>query len=201
MRNELTQFARIFALALMLPMTLFASHAVFANDGEFSAPTTAPEQALHAIMRWHMQQQSQRGAEIFNFLTQQPQRNKAKDQRFEGKYTKGLIRAISAQDRAWRDKDCDGICGLDFDPVLCAQDILLPPHTYFTTRTEKANGWPTNREFDAVRAYILYRHSRAGNPYVHRIDYLLEKEHGVWKIAGVACHADKPELETKFNMQ
>lgn len=196
--NKLLRFTCNFAI---LPFAiLLGTQPATANEIDFSAPTTAPEKALHAILQRHGHETGQRSTDLFEFLTQRSGRSKANDGRYQSKFTASLVQAIRAVEQSMHEKDCEGICGLDFDPITCAQDILLPPHAYFTTRTEKTNGWPTNSESNAQRAYVLYRNSQAGNPYVYRIDYLLEKEHGTWKIAGVFCHADKPELAIKFNM-
>ena len=199
--EKITRFACNIAT---LPMVLFLaaqSANASANEVEFSAPTTAPEKALHAILQWRGRVFGERSSNLTEFLTQRSGRSKANDARYKRMFTMGLVRAISAVDRSMTDKDCDGVCGLDFDPIFCAQDILLPPHTYLTTSKERANGGRLNTASRDSRAYVLYRRGRADEKYVHRIDYLLEKESGIWKIAGVYCSADLENFGTKFNAQ
>ena len=186
----------------MVPtVLLLAVQAASANETEFAAPNTAPEKALHEILQWQTHETGQRSKDLFEFLTQRSGRSKASDGRYQRKFTMSLVRAVSAADRSMRDKDCEGICGLDFDPITCAQDTLLPPHAYLTTSEARSNGWPANTEASHHRAYVLYRRGRVGESYFHRVDYLLEKEGGAWKIASVYCRAEKPEFETKFNVR
>lgn len=197
------------ALALAATLLLACANTAVADEGDFSTPVTAPEKALHVILQSYMREFEQPDSDTFAFWTQQRGQESAVHQHFEGKFarykgkfTKGLVQAISKKDRNLR-KTCDpadGLCGLDFDPVLCAQDILLPPHAYFTTRMEKANGW-TEPDIGAAvtRAYVLYRNGSGDG--AHRIDYQLEKERGVWKISGVRCIGDGKHEATTFNMR
>ena len=203
MTNTFEKFRRFTRNVAILPMVLvllLTAQVTSANEIEFSAPTTAPEKALHAILQWHHHETGQRSTVLFDFLTQRSGRSKASDMRYQRKFTMSLVRAISAADQRMHDKDCEGICGLDFDPILCAQDILLPPHAYLTTSKARANGWPAKLASSDSHAYILYRRGRVGESYLHRVDYLMEKEGGAWKIAGVYCRAEKPEFENKFNV-
>ena len=212
MKKSMTQNKRnrnICAMALVLTALLVFTKAAIADENGFSMPTTAPEKALHAILRSYMQEYEKQGSDTSDFWTQQRVRHKemhryfeGKFARYEGKFTSALVRAVSAHDQEMR-KECepaDGICGLDYDPVLCAQDILLPPHAYFTTRVETTQGQPSNNEAGAARAYVLYRHGPAGDAQAHRTDYLLENERGRWKIAGVRCLVNGVS-GTSFNMR
>ena len=195
---KLRRFAR--TVAVMSTALLLAGQAASANEIEFSAPTTAPEKALHAILQWNKHETGQRSSDLFDFLTQRAGRSKTSDPRYQSKFTLSLVQAIRAADQRMTEKDCEGVCGLDFDPITCTQDTLLPPHTYLTTSKARANGWPAKLASSDNRAYVLYRRGHVGELYLHRVDYLLEKEGGVWKLAGVYCRAEKPEFEFKFNV-
>jgi|GEM_PF-2786818 len=202
MNNKLEKLRRfVCAVAVASTMLLFSAQAASANEIEFSAPTTAPEKALHAILQWHTHETGQRSSDLFDFLTQRSGRSKASDRHYQSKFTLSLVQAISAADKRLTDKDCEGVCGLDFDPITCTQDTLPPPHAYLTTSQARANGWPANLAASDNLAYVLYRRGRIGESYLHRVDYLLEKEGGVWKIAGIYCRAEKPEFEFKFNVR
>lgn len=193
-KNRPKRSIRAMALASMA-LLVFAKAAIAGENG-FSVPTTAPEKALHAILQSYMREFDKQGSDTFAFWTQQRERNtgmnryfEGKFAKYEGKFTNTLVQAVNAKDKELR-KDCepgDGICGMDFDPFLCAQDILLPPHAYFTTRVEIVDGRPPDTEASATRAYVLYRRGREKDANARRTDYLLEKERGVWKIAGVRC--------------
>lgn len=169
----------------VLTATVYATIAL-ADDNNFTAPDSAAEKALDALLQWHLALNNEANNE-YDFLTQRPDRNTADDTLFTQKFTHGLVAAIAAEEKRLVQETCGGeyldeeICGLDFDPILCAQDFPTPPFSYFTSHE------------DANSAFILSRSGDSGDG--HRVDYLLEKEQGIWKIAGVACG------DMKFNIR
>lgn len=176
------------------------THAAAANDRAFSAPTTEPEKALHAILQWAMAETELHHWGLGEFLRQLPGRNTHRDREFRSKFTDALVQSISAADQARRTADCDGLCGLDFMPIFCAQDVLYPLHFYLTTNKELGNGWPASVAATANHTYVRYRSGKASDPYAHHIDYLMEKQIGRWKIAGIYCVPDRGFGGSKFNI-
>ncbi len=171
-------------------MLVLSASAALADESGFTAPVTAPEKALASLLKWHMEQFEERGSNHFEFLVQRPGRKKDKDRLYYSKYTRGLIKAISGVNRKMSGP---GLSGIDYDPILCAQDILLPPHYYMTTRMETAAHRVAPSPEEAASAFVLFRSGDGKD--AHRVDYLLEKEGGIWKIAGVACG------KTMFNIR
>jgi hypothetical protein len=188
---------RNFLTSTVVTMALLVfSNPSFANEDGFSAPTTIPEKALQSILAWQMQEFQKPNSGLLDFLTQRPRRNLGKDKYYGTRFTKEFIRSVNAEDLQVA-STCPGeSCGLDYDPVLCAQDVLLPPYSYFTTRMEGTHkNWPASSDATARSAFILFRSGSEENGY--RVDYLLQKEGGVWKIAGVNCVS----VRAKFNLK
>jgi len=195
---------RVWALALTTMSLLCFTRTAEADERAFSAPITEPERALHAILQWEMQEWELKlkppRNDLADFLRQLPRRNTQRDREFQSKFTDALVQSITAADQAGGRANCDGACGVDYDPILCAQDILIPPHSYLTTSKAKGNDWPDNVAATAYRAYVRYRRGEANDPYAHRIDYLMEKQLGRWKIAGINCIGGNGYGGSKFNI-
>ena len=191
---------RVWVLVLATMSLLCFARAAVANERTFSAPTTEPEKALHAILQWEMADTELHHFDLGDFLRQLPGRDTQRDEVFQSKFTDALVQSIAAADQAGGRANCDGVCGVDFDPIVCAQDTLNPPHFYLTASKAKGNGWPDNVAATTDRAYVRYRRGAARDRYVHRIDFLMEKQSGRWKIAGICCIGGKGYGGSKFNI-
>jgi hypothetical protein len=91
--------------------------------------------------------------------------------------TGDLIASIRTKEREIVQKDCKGkyvegdICGLDYSPITCAQDM----NSKYEYRTLENTG-------DAVK--IEYRWPPGGKPVA---TYTLRKNGTDWKIDGISC--------------
>lgn len=106
--------------------------------------------------------------------------------------TEALLRAIRDAEAALVKRDCGGtyrdgdICGLDYDPLTCAQDSN-PRYLY---RTETQN---------AGTARIAY--AWPGQPAI-AATYRLVLRDGQWKLDGIKCPADIDSGQSDtFNMK
>jgi hypothetical protein len=94
--------------------------------------------------------------------------------------TDALLRAIRDAEAALVKRDCGGayregeICGLDYDPLTCAQDSN--PRYLYRTETQHAG-----------TARIAY--AWPGQPAV-AATYRLVLRDGRWKLDGIKCNAD-----------
>ncbi len=156
----------------------------WAGERDFSAPSTEAERALDTLLAWYMQQTDTEDGSLFDFLLQREDRETHNDALYATKITPTLVQAIAAAERKMEQENCpdgandDVICGFDFDPILCAQDILLPPHFYHTL---KAPADTTAGES------VLIRYRNGADKDGHQADYWVQKEASGWKFAGVRC--------------
>lgn len=94
--------------------------------------------------------------------------------------TNALVVSWKNAEKTSVDKNCGGqyrageICGLDYDPLFCAQDFPEFPITYDT------------EYLDEETALIS---AKAGKPLANFATYRMILEDGAWKIDGVQCAA------------
>jgi len=147
-------------------------------------PMTAAERTLDAILKI-----SDADSGMFLFVVNRPDRKVADDAKFSGFFTRQLLDAIAGTERQEVERDCGGkylegeICGLDFDPITCAQD---EPENGYVYRTEKS----TARRQIITMAW-------AGRDEVVAA-YRMLKQGGSWKLDGVAC---RPAPQFNMSLQ
>lgn len=151
-----------------------------AMDG-FHPPATVAERALDATLK-----ASDADSGLFLFVVNRPDRQVTDDEKFSGFFTRQLLDVIAAVEKSEVERDCGGrytdeICGLDFNPITCAQD---EPEKGYAYRTEKSS----------ARRQVIAMSWSGRNELV--ATYRMVKQGGAWKMDGVACHPSP-----RFNMR
>jgi hypothetical protein len=159
------------ALAAALP----ARGAETTAPSPFHPPATEAEQALAAILH----RADTDAAILDNILGARGTRHFHRSVDYTVDLTPALLRAIREAEHRLVAKECGGhyragdICGLDYNPVTCAQDSD-PPYLY---RTDAAQ---------ADQATISYRW-RNDNDQKTAAIYRLIHEGGHWRIDAITC--------------
>jgi hypothetical protein len=136
-------------------------------------PKSTAERALDGILK-HADQDPDLRDNLFDGRGQRPFRP-AED--YTKVLTAPLIAAMSAKETALVQARCDGhyrkgeLCGLDYSPITCAQD-LSDSYLY---RTEATGG---------DRAVISYYWPGTKNPVA---TYRLVRQAETWKVDGIRC--------------
>jgi hypothetical protein len=169
------------AAACLAAANAHAADAVPADS--FHAAKTPPEKALDDIVR-----RSETDEDISVYVLKIPGYDPKKAEEYSHLFTDDFLKSAAAVQARLVQKDCGGnysegdICGVDGNPVTCAQDVSKPDYLY-QTQTE-----------DDRTAAIVRRWSDPSPPGTESF-YRLVKSGGVWKIDGIKCGDD-----LKFNM-
>lgn len=123
---------------------------------------------------------------LFLFITKRPDRDKNRDTEYPVLFSKNLMESIADAERRLVKQTCGGvydgeICGLDFNPITCAQDYSEDGYVYKTEETGReavviSLKWPR-----LPKVVATYRMIRSSNR---------------WIMDGVTCGPN-----TKFNMK
>jgi hypothetical protein len=144
-----------------------------AGPGGFHRAATEPEKTLDRVLRL-----SEKDPALVEFLLATPQ-YKAKAGKDYGRYVTSRLRAdLAALERAAVAENCQGkyldgeLCGLDYNPLTCAQDMADGAYLYQTEfsgdgRADIAYKWPGQKAVVARFALV--------------------QEGGVWKLDAVTC--------------
>ncbi len=115
---------RFFIGALSLSLLSAAvGTAALAKDGTFHTATTPAEKALA-----HVLDLSSKDGNLFSFVLNHPDRDHTKDLTYQGFFTNELLATLAERERKLVEESCGGvyldgeICGMDYDPIACAQD-------------------------------------------------------------------------------
>ena len=154
----------------------------------FHAPQTEAERALDAILK----SAGKDAAELDNLLEGRGKPGFRPTVDYRRVLTDALLRAIRDAEAALVKRDCDGayrdgdICGLDYDPLVCAQDTAA--RYLYRTDAQQADtarisyAWPDQSKLAAT--------------------YQLVRTGGRWKLDGIRCGADVDAGEgDAFNMK
>lgn len=143
------------------------------GPGGFHRAATEPEKTLDRVLRL-----SEKDPNLVEFLLATPQ-YKAKSGKDYGRYVTPRLRTdLAALERATVAENCQGkyldgeLCGLDHNPLTCAQDMADGAYLYQTEsagdgRADIAYKWPGQKAVVARFALV--------------------QEGGVWKIDAVTC--------------
>ena len=106
-------------------------------------------------------------------------------------FTPDLVRAVRRADRAADPPNCEGVCGLGFDPIVCAQDN--PPAPLYRTISVIGSN----------EALIGYVGGWDGENNTEFGRYRMVKIGSMWKVDGIECDPDGKfdASATKFNMR
>lgn len=148
---------------------------------QFHPPASGGELAVDALLR-----QVDGGDGVFLFVLKRPDRVVADDPGYAPKFTPGLLAAMAEAERAEVASNCAGryrdgeVCGLDFNPVTCAQDVPDSGRLY---RLDAASSG-----VEVISAIWADRTDSGAT-------YRMVQKDGMWKLDGVACHPGP-----RFNM-
>ena len=170
---------RCHALCLTLGLWLLASlPAAWAaprasEPGGYHRAATPAETALDRVLRL-----SEKDSNLVEFLLATPQ-YKAKNDKGYGRYFTARLRAdLAAMERASVAENCQGkyidgeLCGLDYNPLTCAQDLSDKAYLYRTSSSDDA------------RAVIDYKWPGTADPLA---SFDMIREAGAWKLDAVRC--------------
>jgi hypothetical protein len=120
MKNRVRLFISALSLSLL---SAAVGTAALAKDGAFHTATTPAEKALA-----HVLDLSSKDGNLFSFVLNQPDRDQTKDVTYQGLFTNALLATLAERERKLVEESCGGvyldgeICGIDYDPIACAQD-------------------------------------------------------------------------------
>ena len=135
--------------------------------------TTESEKRLDRIVR-----QSEKDQNLVEFVLRTPAYKPKADKGYAGLFTKRLLDAMAARERAAVAENCKGkyipgeLCGLDYNPLTCAQDEPDGPYLYTTQSAEPEKA-----------TIVLFRPGEK-KPAVR---YEMTREAGQWKLDAVRC--------------
>ncbi len=170
---------RLLPLLLFVPVLLLAAVSGLAKeparpaDAAFHAAATAPEKALDRVLRL-----SEKDADLLEFLLRTPRYKPKANKGYAGYFTNRLLADMAARERAAVRENCQGryvdgeLCGLDHNPLTCAQDEAEGAYLYKTESTSDG------------RAVIVYKWP-GEKKAMATFDMVLEGEK--WKVDGVRC--------------
>jgi hypothetical protein len=164
---------RIFSrLSAALAFAVLLPTLAMADDGEFHAPATQAERALHDILAFDTNPANAKhrlnilqGSTDTSLLTEW--------------LTPELKTELAATEAELVQQECDGqyidhnVCGFGFDPLLCAQDVSDSPYMYYTTQA------------DASQAIIEYRWREDPDNTYGR--YKMVRKGTSWQLDGIDC--------------
>ena len=161
-------------LALVACLGLCSGEAQAGPPGPFHIPTTPPERALDAAL-----QQNDRALDPVSDLSRFRRRalNRSSATDLASRLSPGLLEAFDGAEKALVVRDCGGryrdgeLCGLDYDPLTCAQDYT-PGYLYRTELTT------------AGQAVISYRWPELPKPVA---TYRMIRQADRWLVDGVQC--------------
>jgi len=153
-----------------------------AQPGPFHAPSTPAELALDQVAKLTKADEN-----LVDYVLKKPGYNKAKAAEYSDLFTANLLKAWADAEVERVKQDCGGkytegdICGIDYDPIVCAQDF--PDHYLYRTDRQTpteaviSSIWADSDEKQTVTYRLVFRDQR-------------------WQLDGVRC----PEADG-FNMQ
>ena len=100
-------------------------------------PQSGAEMAADALI--HLDDS---GYDLFFFMIKRPSRNRSLDRRFAPLFSKELQAAWAQEEKRLVLQGCNGryidgeLCGIDFRPLVCAQDYSEEGYTYRTLRSD-----------------------------------------------------------------
>jgi hypothetical protein len=156
-------------------LSAICSRPAFAEDSKFHPPQTEAEIALDKIFDLE-----DKDSNMLFFALAMPYYHPPKDTGYAQLFTKALLKAWRKKEADLVRENCGGkyregeICGLDFDPITCAQD--RPDK--FVFRTIKSGK-------ESVSIIAAWPQSVNDERYFKY--YKLVKEEDVWKLDGVYC--------------
>lgn len=151
------------------------------GGGDFHPPHSAAEAKLDKILKWDGNVDSHDDSNMMYYLLDIPHRNINKDKKYINLFTDGLRSAASKAEAEAVKETCGGIytgdlCGLGFDPIICAQDTP----NYYLYRVEQQS---------RDRAIITVGFARSINdkdPYPSGT-YTMVKRGKRWVLDGILC--------------
>ncbi|MGE5504715.1 MAG: hypothetical protein ACM31L_09860 [Actinomycetota bacterium] len=126
------------------------------------------------------------GSMVF-YVVGAPFRDQRKDVNYHGLFSQSLEADWAAAEASEVDKNCGGryidgeICGLDFDPLVCGQDVSEKGYLFHTDNIDENSATITMRWPWIEKPLATYRLRKLGKK---------------WVLDGVACLPDGPA----FNM-
>jgi hypothetical protein len=162
-----------FGMALAIVMAGAATSGPQTSPGGWHAPLTTSELALDRILKMA----DGDSAQLDNLLGGRGKARFHPTVDYKAVMTPSLLTAIKRSEDQLVQKSCGGrytgeVCGLDFSPVTCAQDVndtyLYRTEFKRTHVAEVSYAWPSG---DASPTAT----------------YMLLEEGGIWKIDGIKC--------------
>lgn len=143
------------------------------EPGEFHRAATPAETALDRVLRL-----SEKDPNLVEFLLATPLYKAKADKGYARYFTARLRADLAAMERASVTENCQGkylegeLCGLDYNPLTCAQDLSDKAYLYRTSSSDDA------------RAVIDYKWPGEKQPAAR---FVLVREDGQWKVDAVTC--------------
>lgn len=143
------------------------------EPGGFHRAATPAETALDRVLRL-----SEKDPNLVEFLLATPQYKAKADKGYAQYFTARLRADLAAMERASVAENCQGkyidgeLCGLDYNPLTCAQDLSDKAYLYRTSSS------------DDVRAVIDYKWPGTADPLA---SFDMIREAGAWKLDAVRC--------------
>jgi len=154
------------------------SYTQAASHQDFHPPTTTLEKRLDEILHSTEIEMGSDEPSALDYVLQTPYKNHKYDSKYADFFSQAFVRACANKEKELVDRDCGGNyirgeqCGMDYDPIVCAQDFT-DSYVYSTLM-----------ETDKV-ARIEYKwHLTDDNPMA---TYKLIKQGNSWVIDGVKC--------------
>jgi len=178
----------VLGVALLLPSACGTARPGAPTEGQpvdaaaFHRPRTAAERALD-----HILELDRTDRKSVAFVLQRPGRN-ATDQQYARLFTPAFLKAVRTRERELVERDCGGdyvdgeLCGLEYSPITCAQDVSDAGYWFYTYRAGPK---------DAVLTVIFGEYRENGEPMRGPL-YRMTKDASGWRLDGVAC-------EDRFN--
>ncbi|HUO06118.1 MAG TPA: hypothetical protein VMU16_13055 [Candidatus Binataceae bacterium] len=174
---------------ILLSVILLAAPMAWAADKSadkklYHRPQTSAEKALDNILRLD----NASNGNMQDFVLQRPGYAKKKGKDYSKYFTPALLKAWAEAGKKDIAEGCGGVytgevCNIDFDVVLCAQDV---PETYLY-RTTHAQG------DQAIITYLWPNDPNAG------LRYLMVKTQDGWKLDAVDC-GNKYQFNVKTSL-
>lgn len=156
---------------------------ILLSDKKFHLADTDAEKVLNAILTYDsISRTDDRFGFLREYIVDYPGRNRSIDHLYDQIFSNALKMAWKNAERTLVQQECDGqylqgeLCGLGFNPLLCAQDISETGYLY---RTEYQT------EQSAVITYAWGGKWKGRNEAV--ASYVLMNNNGKWVLDGVNC--------------
>ncbi len=118
------------------------------DQGRRHTATSDAEKALNKVLRL-----SEKDNNLLEFVLQTPQYKPKADKGYARSFTKRLLTDMAALEKNAVQENCQGkyikgdLCGVDYNPLTCAQDTSDAPYLYQTESSTKGKAvisykWP-----------------------------------------------------------